>query len=483
MIICGVVNALADNEISTSSGDLVLSSATDNINAAANNFNISGNIYASNLQSSIINATTQLNTPTIVSGATINIQPSGDTDDYLQFKTDTNIPILGTIGGNIMRLAPGDNAAGSSILEVISPPNTGGASDVQLWLLANGSDSNRLILGSNYGSSLFGMYFSANNVRDRAFFPDLDSAYDLGTSTYAWANVYTDNIANPGAIKVLASGDTNDYSSFSTVGDVPQLNVVGGGSLVYKTDMSSVAKISFDTHYYDFTGLTIYNTAGGFFTIGLYNDSYSGISGWNGTGMLRSNDKIIIIANDDLNDFIYFDTVGNVARMSPFDNNTYTLGYAGKLWAAVYAKSTVTSDMWYAGGSEYMIRQVEKPEGLVKQFIPKIAFANCKDDVRTKEYSNGTTYEDTVERYDECLIRVAEHEWDTTKKITETYEGDIINENGDSFTTMKDQIQTLELENMALYDENIALKKALIDKGVITQKDLDDAKTVEQIKP
>jgi hypothetical protein len=165
-----------------------------------------------------------------------------------------------------------------------------------------------------------------------------------------------------------------------------------------------------------------------------------------------------------INGLVLYATTATDGSISPYVNNSYTLGRAGLLWGTIYAHTSVTGDTFYNGDPDYLIREVERPgEGLAKEYIPKSLVADCPDSsvtVQTTDLEGNTITRPELDT--ECWSRIGDENWDNLNHITDTYDGDVITSDGVSVREMN------------------AVKQVLEDKGVLTEADI--STKVQQIK-
>ncbi|KKN77572.1 hypothetical protein LCGC14_0358470 [marine sediment metagenome] len=124
----------------------------------------------------------------------VKLQPSGDTDDYLDFFTSGNVPAIKIIGGPSFRIESDDGV------------------EVGFFIAED---------SSNY------------------------------VKVFWRKDANTGNISSKGALNLISNDDTNDYIQFSTTTDVPQIGTVGGCDLKITADSG---EIDFDNENLTTTG-------------------------------------------------------------------------------------------------------------------------------------------------------------------------------------------------------------------------------------
>jgi hypothetical protein len=170
---------------------------------------------------------------------------------------------------------------------------------------------------------------------------------------------------------------------------------------------------------------------------------------------LANNDGPIIMApNNNVANYIYFNTSGTTAKMLPNANNTGAVGAKDMEYNSMYSKAFTVGD-WFANKNpNYLIRFVETDEGMATQFIPRDEIVNCPDEnVMTQITLPNGSVEERPESETDCWMRVGDEVWDTTQHSTQTFDGDVTTSDG----SMRDML---------------ALKAVLVDKGVLTENEV-----------
>jgi len=259
-------------------------------------------------------------------------------------------------------------------------------------------------------------------------------------------------IVSDTGLSFKVSEDLDDYLQFLTESDVPTIRGVGSSNdgvyIKSDDDDDSFVYIRLSGGSDGATGIEFETSDGAGANIYRYNRTHSLYSD---ELHIRNAAEIMIKPSNDPTDYIYFDTVSNIARISPLDNNSYTIGYPGKLFATAYIKSTVTSDLWLQGGDEMMVREIERSDGLYTQFINKSLLSVCPPIRVVDEF--------TSELESQCWERIADINWNKTKRVIRTYDGDFIDSEGNS---LRDTVTN-----------NKKLVELLLDKGVLKQSDVD----------
>jgi hypothetical protein len=147
--------------------------------------------------------------------------------------------------------------------------------------------------------------FAENAVRFANIYCDTLYATALGASMsigdFALTNV--DELQNDAAIKMQPSGDTDDYTEYNTTSGIPGMKIIGGHRYSVTSDHATATEfeVGEDATYW----------------IGFYYDKTGNI-GWvysNQEIKIYSGGAIRIFAAGDTDDYFYFTTVTNVAKL------------------------------------------------------------------------------------------------------------------------------------------------------------------------
>lgn len=367
MMLVGLAAGLAVNEVNTDAGDLMLNSSTgivrpsedsaiglgtaavrwaniygDNVNTAtvgaaasleleptadiildpagsdvlpgsdsADNFGATGTrwltgwfdtCYTTDVSATTVTAGT-LDSPLLQDAAAITVKASGDSDDYVQFKTVTNIPYIMPVGTPAL----GFDAEGSDII------------DLRLFGGANSNTNYQAIKGYN-GTSIQWQIG------------------DEGTSDadFQILNNFADIVLKP-------NGDTNNYLQFSTLANVPTIIPKGGTVLAVGEASAFTTHLRLYQHATQGDGLTRlqgYNGTRSHWYVGAYSQAGDDITLVNEFGdvYIVSNDANGIIRlqpNDDQGQFVIVSTAANVPSITPSADGIGTVGTDTYTWADV----------------------------------------------------------------------------------------------------------------------------------------------------
>jgi len=121
-----------------------------------------------------------------------------------------------------------------------------------------------------------------------------------------------------GAILFQPSGDNDDYIQFETDSNNPYIKTTGSSGLLYygATDQGGAGYIRFAKQSEEST-ISCANDLGEKFHFKIYNDTYSGVSGWGGNAVISSDSGVDIVfsPSGDTGDYIRFRTTSNVPEI------------------------------------------------------------------------------------------------------------------------------------------------------------------------
>jgi hypothetical protein len=337
---------------------------------------------------------------------------------------------LGTTGSLTL------NAADASS-ENIAAHNTGATNYLHLQTYLNATDYDELGIFPG-GFQLYSSYPAGAYL-----YPYTDGTYTFGSSDHEWAVLNANALTSQVALNVNSAGTNFQSGSVAVTGDVNASGAVKAVN-VYGTNVYDGAHVSTGA----FAQNQIMENASWGFRLTLNGAGANTLSLQQTTNAFSGSTSPFII------------NAGNITidrSLNPATNNSQTIGRAGLLYSTIYVKSTVTSDAFYNGDPEYLIREVERPgEGLAKEFIPKTLLTE-----------NGC---DTAENQTECWSRIGDENWDSLNHITDTYDGDVITSDG---LSVRDTVA-----------ENQALKQVMLDNGLMTEEQLSAAKqTIVSARP
>lgn len=447
LIICAInVAALSTNEVTTSSGDLNLNSSSGIINIWATNTRAVGTLYLNGSNGINLNGNgggiSISNTLNPVTNAAYSL---GDLTHAWGSLYAYNIS---TVAGGDLSLRPGNS--------ILAYP-TGNQFVVQGQTQGANQETDMFVrVPTNSRYAFLGFLNSTGNLW---FY----NGYDQSSNLYYLQDNYGGqtalSLASGGAltlnpkttIDLKASADTDDYLQVSTVADIPYIDVIGGSALRLRAASIDL----YSTQYVQIRNST--GNSNNWIDVGTNPQNSMSLYSIGTITLQGSGDTTNTVKED----------VSSVARLYPAVNNSATLGFAGRLWATIYAKTSVTSDAFYNGNPDVLIREVEKADGLAKQFIPREMVASCPDSsvmVDVEMHNETDTWVGTrPELETECWMRVGEAQWDNTSHVTETYDGDVITSDG------------LSVRDVAA--ENSALRQVMLDNALATEEQLTTAVT------
>jgi len=158
----------------------------------------------------------------IASPTTIDIKPSGDNDDYIQFKTDTNVPQINTQGGCDLKIAP---ASGELDLNAALIKNVGTVDGIDIPAIA--LDNMPTVPTGDVG-------FNAQNITGVGNVDGIDisaiSITNMPTAVNNWKVYYTNG---SGVMTELALGAAGEVLTAQGAAVAPTFAAAGAPDTYY----------------------------------------------------------------------------------------------------------------------------------------------------------------------------------------------------------------------------------------------------------
>ncbi len=142
-----------------------------------------------------------LNTMELSSSSSIKIKPSSDNDDYFELYTSAAIPRIKVVGGSDLHIESDGDDTVLTLNESVD--------DAAIHVISQDDTYILLITGATNKATMY---------------------YDLGEDAFL---IKTYEASTP--IRIMPSGDSDDYLEFSTDTTNPIIDIIGGGELLFKT--------------------------------------------------------------------------------------------------------------------------------------------------------------------------------------------------------------------------------------------------------